>query len=143
MSKVFSAVITIVVATTAIVGASSGRMMLRKTWSSLAPSMRAASSSSVEMPFRPAERMTRAKPTHIQIPTMMIMNVLRGHSVSHDCGSDPDRAQPGVERADVPGSKSYMNFQITPAATKLIAIGMKISAFTTGLVADPIGEDRR
>jgi len=28
------------------------------------------------------------------------------------------------------GSKSYMKFQITPAATKLMAMGMKIRAFT-------------
>ena len=47
---------TMVVATTAIVGMSSGRMILRKICTSLAPSTRAASSSSVLMPLRPGRQ---------------------------------------------------------------------------------------
>src|SRR5665647_1115724 len=66
---------TIVVPTTVMVGIISGRMIRKKTWNSLAPSIRAASSNSVLMPFRPADKITMAKPTHIQMPTMMIINV--------------------------------------------------------------------
>ena len=38
--------------------------------------------------------MTVAKPTHIQMPTRISMNVLRGHSVIHDCGSMPMMPRP-------------------------------------------------
>ena len=69
MSNVLRAVMIIVVVTTAIVGASSGRVMPRNTWRSVAPSTRAASSSSGLMPLSAADRMTIAKPVHIQAIT--------------------------------------------------------------------------
>ena len=36
----------------------------------------------------------------------------------------------------------YMKFQMTPAATKLIASGRKITDLATALVADAVDEDR-
>ena len=71
-----------------------------------------------------------AKPTHIQMPTRISMNVLRGHSVIHDCGSRPIAPSPAL-RVPRAGLKSYMKFQMTPAATKLMASGMKTMALTT------------
>ncbi len=60
---------TTVVATTAMVGSEQGqRRSARKTCHSFAPSTRAASSSSALMPFRPADRMTIAKPVSIHAP---------------------------------------------------------------------------
>ena len=51
-------------------------MIPRKTCHSLAPSTRAASSSSVLMPLRPADRMTIAKPVHIQMPMKISAKLL-------------------------------------------------------------------
>ena len=67
----------IVVETTAIVGSSSGNVISRKTCHSVAPSTRAASSSSALMPLSAADRMTIAKPVHIQVITMISRNVLK------------------------------------------------------------------
>jgi hypothetical protein len=50
-SKAFRAVMIMVVEMTAIVGSRSGHTIPRKTWSSLAPSTRAASISSRLMPL--------------------------------------------------------------------------------------------
>ena len=61
-SKSFSDWITRVVATTTIVGVRTGRTMRQKICRSLAPSTRAASSISVEIPFSPADSTTTAKP---------------------------------------------------------------------------------
>ena len=51
-------------------------MMPRKTCHSVAPSTRAASSSSGLMPLSAAEMMTMAKPVHIQAMTTISMKVL-------------------------------------------------------------------
>ena len=67
---------TIVVATTAIVGSEQRQGDPRKTCHSLAPSTRAASSSSVLMPLSAADRMTIAKPVHIQTTTTIRAIVL-------------------------------------------------------------------
>ena len=53
--------------TTTSTGASSGTVTLRKTCHSLAPSTRAASSSSRGTPASPAAISTIAKPAHIQM----------------------------------------------------------------------------
>ena len=90
-----------VVATTAIVGASSGSTIRRKTWPSLAPSTRAASSSSVLMPLSPADRMTMANPVSSQTPTMIRNRLFQGCSMSQATGSPPGRRHDGVERPDV------------------------------------------
>ena len=84
---------TIVVDTTARVGSSSGNMIRRKTCHSVAPSTRAASSSSALMPFSAAERMTIAKPVHIQAMTMISRIVLRPSvsTCSHGIGPDAER----------------------------------------------------
>ena len=91
MSKVFSAVMIIVVETTAIVGSSNGKMIPRKTCHSFAPSTRAASSSSVLMPFRPADRMTIAKPVHIQTMITMRAIVADAEVGDLDAGERPQR----------------------------------------------------
>src|SRR6266849_1775602 len=69
MSKVFSALMIIVVPTTVMVGHSSGVTTSRMIWSSFAPSIRAASSTSVLIAFRLAEMMTMQKPVMLQMPT--------------------------------------------------------------------------
>ena len=80
-------------------------MIRRKTCHSLAPSTRAASSSSVLMPFRPADRMTIAKPVHIQTPTMIRAKLWSGRSFPDPAsGSEPDEADDRVER---PGLLGY------------------------------------
>ena len=66
------------------------------------------------------------------------MNVLRGHSVSHDCGSTPTAASPALSVPIVGVGRSYMNFQITPAATKLIAHRDEDERLGTPLAADPV-----
>ena len=83
----------IVVETTARVGHSSGKMIPRKTCHSVAPSTRAASSSSALMPLRAAEMMTMQKPVHIQAMTRISRIVLKLKSlrVSHGLGPDADR----------------------------------------------------
>ena len=101
MSNALSAVMTIVVATTAIVGSSSGKTIRRKTCHSFAPSTRAASSSSTLMPLSAAEMMTMQKPVHIQAMTTIRQIVLRLRSWtwSQGDGSMPNSTEEGVERA--------------------------------------------
>ena len=94
MSNALSAVITIVVATTATAGRSSGNVIRRKTCSSLAPSTRAASISSGLMPLSAAERMTMQKPVQIQTATMISAMVFVGASCSQVCGREPGRGRP-------------------------------------------------
>ena len=89
MSNALSEVMTMVVATTAIVGMSSGRVIRRNTWSSVAPSTRAASSSSALMPLSAADRMTMQKPVQIQAATTINATVLSGASMSHGTGATP------------------------------------------------------
>src|SRR5665213_399144 len=77
MSNAFNAVMITVVATTARVGVSSGKMIPRKTCHSLAPSTRAASSSSALIPLSAAEMITMQKPVHIQVVTRTSRIVLK------------------------------------------------------------------
>ena len=91
MSKAFSAVMMIVVDTTASVGSRSGKMIPLKTCHSVAPSTRAASSSSTLMPLRAAEMITMQKPVQIQVVTRTsrIVLKLKPLSVSHGWGPMP------------------------------------------------------
>ncbi len=89
MSNAYSAVMIIVVATTAIVGDRSGSVIRRKTSISVAPSTRAASRISGLMPFSAADRMTIAKPVQIQAPTMMSQIVLPGALMRNAAGWMP------------------------------------------------------
>src|SRR5687768_11550545 len=79
----------IVVATTAIVGLSRGIVIEAKICHSEAPSTRAASITSGEMPLRPAERMTVQKPVQIQTATAIRARLLPGALVSQAWGSPP------------------------------------------------------
>ena len=91
MSKAFRAVMMIVVETTARVGRRSGKMIPLKTCHSVAPSTRAASSSSPLIPFRAAEMITMQKPVQIQVVTRISRIVLRLRPlrVSHGWGATP------------------------------------------------------
>ncbi len=80
MSKALSAVMIMVVETTATVGRSSGNVMPRNTCHSLAPSTRAASRSSALMPFSAADRMTMQNPVQTHAATTMSQIVLSGAS---------------------------------------------------------------
>ncbi len=67
MSNTFRTLISIVKNTTVRTGISSGTVTRRKTWNSLAPSVRAASSVSRGIAARPAAITTSAKPAHTQM----------------------------------------------------------------------------
>src|SRR5436190_18000547 len=130
MSKVLRALINIVVPTTAIVGHSSGVTTSQTIWSSLAPSMRAASSTSVLIALRLAEMMTMQKPTAVQMPTKISAGLLVVESTSHGTGSWFATASSALR---VPvwvvptGWYSNMNFQMIEAATALMGTGRKIA----------------
>src|SRR5438093_3896918 len=135
MSNALRAVMIIVVETTATVGSRSGNVVWRQTSSSVAPSTRAASSSSALMPLSAADRMTMQKPVQIQAATMMSMIVLSGVSWSQAMGSKPTLVTTAFS-VPVWGSPgvlyAYMKFQMTLAPTKLIASGRN----TTDLAID-------
>ena len=124
-------------------------MIPRKTCHSFAPSTRAASSSSALMPLSAADRMTIAKPVHIQViddDQQDRVEGQRARSAATGPGRRPKAASdavegPGLRRPG--GSYAYMNRQITPAATMLMASGRKMTDLATDLVADPVDEDAR
>ena len=80
MSKTFITVTISVVTTTPIVGAIWGIVTFQNTWLSLAPSMRAASVSSVGTALIAAEKITVANPVWIQISTTISHMLLNGGS---------------------------------------------------------------
>src|SRR5579864_1597238 len=134
MSKALRAKITSVVPMTVRVGASSGTVMRKKTCISVAPSTRAASSNSGGMPFSAAEVMTMAKPVQTQTAAKIRAKLLTRWSMVQAIGSWRKTAVQTAFTVPVCGAPGgwyeYMNFQITPAATKEIAIGMKIRDLT-------------
>ncbi len=67
MSNTLRTLISIVMKTTESTGASIGTVMRRKTCHSVAPSVRAASSTSREIAASPAPITTIAKPAHTQM----------------------------------------------------------------------------
>ena len=67
MSNTFRTLISIVMKTTLSTGASSGTVTRRKTCHSVAPSVRAASSTSRGIAARPAAITTIAKPAQTQM----------------------------------------------------------------------------
>ena len=91
MSNTFSALITMYVPTTTIVGRMLGMMMRRKTWNSDAPSIRAASMISSGIALMAADRTTMANPVCIQ--TMITMSNRLFH------GWLPPARRPGAGRA--------------------------------------------
>src|SRR5438034_9567142 len=135
MSKVFRALISIVVPTTVIVGHRSGVTTSQTICNSLAPSILAASSTSVLMALRLAEMMTMQKPTAVQTPTKMRAALLVVDSTSHGTGS---RCATASRALRVPvwvapvGWYSNMNFQMIDAATALIGTGRKIAILASG-----------
>jgi hypothetical protein len=72
MSKTLITLMKSHTVTTEIGRLSMGSMIRRKMFHSPAPSTRAASMISVEIPFRAADRMTIAKPVEAQTYAMMI-----------------------------------------------------------------------
>jgi hypothetical protein len=89
MSKTFSALMTMYVVTTTIVGRIEGTMIRRNTWNSDAPSIRAASMISSGIALMAADRTTMANP--VCIHTMITMNrrLFQGWVSSHETGSWP------------------------------------------------------
>src|SRR3954462_10988138 len=71
MSKTFIALMTMYVVTTTIVGRMLGTVIRRKTWNSVAPSIRAASMISSGMALIADDRMTIANPVWTQIMITM------------------------------------------------------------------------
>ena len=76
-----------------------------------------------------------AKPVHIQTPTAMRAQLLRPRSKSQALGVKPGttaerRALSVPTCGSAGGWYMYMNFQMTPAATKEMAMGTKMAAFT-------------
>src|SRR6476619_2182406 len=80
MSNTFMTTTTRVVTTTPMVGAIWGTTTRQKVWFSLAPSILAASVSSVGTALMADDRMTMAKPTWIQIKITMSHMLLNGPS---------------------------------------------------------------
>ena len=92
-SKILRTVIVRVVTTTAMVDVICGRVIRQKTCTSLAPSTRAASSSSDGTPLMAAHSTTMAKPAWIQI--MMIMMKKLFHGAIVPSGDVPRRKSMG------------------------------------------------
>ena len=78
MSKTFRIAMATVVATAMIVPRIIGTTTRKKSWRSLAPSMRAASRTSADTPLRAADRTTIAKPVCSQIMITISSRVLSG-----------------------------------------------------------------
>src|SRR2546430_2663792 len=80
--------------------------------------------------------MTMQKPVQSQIAATMIARLLKGVLLeSQACGSKPGTTSINAAFTkpvwgSPGGRKSYMNRQITPAATNEIAMGRKIAALT-------------
>src|SRR5579859_1244628 len=132
MSKIFRRLMTIVVATTTIVGMIIGMVTRRKIASSLAPSTRAASRMSAGMLLSAAERITMQNPVQIHTYTRINAILFPGELMSHACGGMPNRVMMALSSPLCVchlAAKSYMRFQMTPAPTNEMAIGMKIAAF--------------
>src|SRR6266568_1840649 len=135
MSKVLRALISIVVPTTVMVGHSNGVTTSQTIWSSLAPSILAASRTSVLIALRLAEMMTMQKPTAVQMPTKMRAALLVVESTSHGTGSWWPSASSALRVPVwvVPVAwYSNMNFQMIDAATALIGTGRKIAILASG-----------
>ena len=99
ISKIFSTLMTMVVVTTTTVGQMDGRLTRQNTCHSLAPSTRAASSSSFGMPLYAADKMTMQKPVQIQTPTAMSAKLLiHGRSTSQPTGSPPSATTMALSR---------------------------------------------
>ena len=92
MSKTFITTTISVVTTTPMVGAICGMVTLQNTWLSVAPSMRAASVSSLGTPLIAEEKITMAKPVWIQISTTISHMLLNGWSCDEHDGVAPDLA---------------------------------------------------
>ncbi len=123
-----------VVATTVMVGRIIGIITCQKSCHSLAPSTRAASSTSPGSPFSAADRMVMLKPVHSQIPTIIRAKLLIGWLLMKATGWAPT---PVIAALSTPICASlapvwmaYIKRQITPAPINEIAIGMKISDLT-------------
>src|SRR2546427_11649570 len=90
MSKVLRALMIMVVPTTVIVGQSNGVMISCTIRNSLAPSMRAASRTSVLIDFMLAEMNTMQKPVMLQMPTKINAGLLVVELTSQATGWVPN-----------------------------------------------------
>src|SRR2546430_16590800 len=93
MSKVLRALMIMVVPTTVIVGQSNGVTISCTIRNSLAPSMRAASRTSVLIDFRLAEMITIQKPVILQMPTKIKAGLLVVELTSQGTGWAPNVAK--------------------------------------------------
>ena len=76
----------------------SGTITWKKVWRSLAPSRRAASSTSTETPLIAAESTTIAKPVWSQIMMRISAGTLTGNVVAQATGSLPNAVQIAFSR---------------------------------------------
>jgi hypothetical protein len=97
-SKIFNTMMTSVTSTTLMTGARSGTVTRRKTCPSLAPSTRAASSTSRGMAARPAAMITIANPVQIHTYATMIDGVTRV-GPSHENPANGSRKLAGGKRS--------------------------------------------
>ena len=101
MSKTLRIAIATVVATAIRVPRIIGTTMRRNTDASPAPSIRAASMTSLGTPFSAADRTTIANPVWSQIMITIRASVLSGGTWSHGTGSLPSAGPDRVDRPDL------------------------------------------
>src|SRR6185312_2070070 len=106
-----------------------GRMIRKKICRSFAPSVLAASSTSVGMLLRAADRMTVAKPTDPQIPAAMSAAFTSDGLPSQEMPRDVNGSRIAL-RSPMLGSGAYTKFQMIASA--VAAIGRN----TTALMID-------
>ena len=78
-----------------------GTITRTKSWRSLAPSSRAASSTSPDTPLIAAEKTTMAKPVWSQTRITISQKMLIGLLVSHGIGSPPKADHDRVQESDL------------------------------------------
>ena len=122
MSKVFRLATIERPTTTAVSGRSMGHRMLRKSRRPVAPSIRAASSGSFGIDWRPIVKSRAFTPTPCQAVARIIMTVLSGASTSQRGVSPTPKAASAWSRAP---SLDRMNDQITPTPIPESAYGMQ------------------
>ncbi len=130
MSKIFRVPIEMVTMTTTSAGRMLGMVTRQNICHGVTPSMRAASTMSAGMALIAADSTTMAKPAWIHTITAIRNSVFQGPSSSHCCGVPPNATTSWFSRpiCSAPSCRySYTNFQMMPAPTNEMAIGMKIS----------------
>src|SRR5699024_9690027 len=134
ISKIFNVAMEIVVSTTTREGRMLGTVICRNICHPLTPSSLAASMMSSGTALIAADNTTIANPAWIQIITAMRKTVFHGESCRNRTGSKPRRVSRALSTPIctlLPPRYSYTNFQMIPAPTKEIAIGMNNRVLAT------------